>query len=325
MRERQTSDGECKPVIVVRNRFPFFLLFDIPIAIMAFDPSKPAFGTEITSAELRDQFTTLKALIDELQTRLNALPGIGTDAFVMSGGDDATGVVGDPSRPFVTAQAAFNAALALPGDRVLRFGPGYFGGIILGADWPERIRLAGAGATVSFLCGITGTGTPGAPGANETSGSPATPGGDGGNGWSVRVTTDGAIDLGPINLYGGQGGQGGQNLDYTVPPQSGGRGGNGGTLELTGCVMDTVNAPGGPAGAPGIAGAGASGGSVSLLDCTVGAIAVDGAYEASGTGPGGTVTLTRCLFASVSASPGGTFNDTPTAPGSGVSSNVVRG
>ena len=291
---------------------------------MAFDPSKPAYGTEIASAELRTQFTALMAYINDLETRLNALPGRGTDAFVSAAGNDATAAVGDPARPFRTAQVAFDAALALPGDRVLRFGAGDFGGITLAADWPERISLAGAGATVTRLGGIIARGPAGVAGANETSGSPATPGTHGGNGWTVRVATDGAINLGQIDLSGGPGGDGGQNLDGTYPPDSGGGGGTGGTLELTGCVLDEVFANGAGFGQPGFYGPGGFGGTITLINCTVGAITANGGAGSYGQGMGGTVTLIRCLYAGTNLDPGGTFNDYPTAPGSGVSSNVAR-
>ena len=291
---------------------------------MAFDPSKPAFHTPITSAVLRDQFNALAALIEELRTRLDALPGVGTDVFISAAGNDATATMGDPARPFRTAQAAFDAARALPGDRVLRFGAGNFGGVTLAADWPERISLARAGATVTRLGGIVGTGAPGVAGANETSGSPATPGTNGGNGWTVRVATDGAINLGQIDLSGGPGGDGGQNLDGTYPDLSGGGGGIGGTLELTGCVLDEVFANGAGFGQPGFYGPGGFGGTLTLINCTVGAITANGGAGSYGQGMGGTATLIRCLYAGVNLDPGGTFNDTPTAPGSGVSSNVVR-
>ena len=291
---------------------------------MAFDPSKPAYHTPITSAEIRDQFNALVALIDELRTRLDALPGVGTDAFVSATGNDATASIGDPARPFRTAQAAFDAAAALPGDRVLRFGAGDFGGITLAADWPERISLAGAGATVTRLGGIIGRGAPGVAGANATGGSPATPGTNGGVGWTVRVATDGAIDLGQIDLSGGAGGDGGQNLDGTYPDLSGGGGGIGGTLELTGCVLDEVFANGAGFGVPGYNGPGGLGGKITLINCTVGAITATGGAGTYGQGMGGTVTPIRCLYAGTNLDPGGTFNGYPAAPGSGVSSNVVR-
>ena len=290
---------------------------------MAFNPSLPVHDADISSAELRNQFNALKALIDELQTRLDALPGRGTDAFVSATGNDATAAVGDPARPFRTAQAAFDAAAA-GGDRVLRFGAGDFGGITLAADWPERISLAGAGATVTRLGGIIARGAPGVAGANETSGSPATPGTNGGNGWTVRIATDGAINLGQIDLSGGPGGDGGQNLDGTYPPDSGGGGGTGGTLELTGCVLDEVFANGAGFGQPGFYGPGGFGGTITLINCTVGAITANGGAGSYGQGMGGTATLIRCLYAGTNLEPGGTFNDYPTAPGSGVSSNVAR-
>jgi len=292
--------------------------------IMAFDPSKPAHDSTITSAELRDQFNALAALIDDLRTRLDALPGRGTDAFVSAAGNDATAMVGDPARPFRTAQAAFDAALAAGGERVLRFGAGDFGGIVLSADWPEQIRLAGAGPTVCRLGGIAGRGAPGAAGTDETADSPATPGTNGGNGRTVRIATDGLIDLGSIDLSAGPGGDGGKNLDGTYPPNNGGGGGTGSTLELTSCVLGDVTASGAGFGQPGYNGPGGFGGTVTLVNCTVGAITANGGPGTYGPGMGGTATLTRCIHSTVNLDPGGTFNDTPTAPGSGVSSNVVR-
>ena len=291
---------------------------------MAFDPSQPAFHADLTSELFRNQFNGLKALIDELQTRLDALPGQGTDAFVSAAGNDATGAIGDPARPFRTAQAAFDAAVALPGDRVLRFGAGDFGGITLTADWPERISLAGAGATVTRLSWIMAKGAPGVAGADETSGSPATPGTDGGNGWTVRLATDGQINLGFIDVTGGAGGDGGRNLDGSYMPGSGGGGGSGGTVELTGCVLTEVFANGVSFGIPTFNGPGASGGTITLVNCTLGEITANAGPPASSAGTGGTMTLTRCIYTRVNLDPTGTFNDTPTAPGSGVSSNVVR-
>ena len=129
----------------------------------------------------------------------------------------------------------------------------------------------------------------------------------GGNGLAVRIATDGMIDLGPIELGGGPGGDSGRCLDGSFPPDQAGPGGCGGTLELTGCVLGNVQASGAVPGIPAFYGDGPTGGTVALLDCRVGAISAVG-------GPG-----------SSSNGPGGTFNDTPTAPGSGVSSNTVRG
>ena len=291
---------------------------------MAFNPSLPVHDADISSAELRNQFNALKELIDELQTRLDALPGRGTDAFVSAAGNDATAAMGDPARPFRTAQAAFDAAVAAGGERVLRFGKGDFGGIVLGADWPEQISLAGAGATVTRLGGIVGNVASGEAGTDETADSPATPGTNGGNGATVRIATDGMIHLGVISLNGGAGGDGGKNLDGTYPLNNGGGGGTGGTLELTGCVLGEVYASGAGYGQPGFNGPGGFGGTITLINCTVGAITANGGAGSYGQGMGGTATLIRCIYAGTNLDPGGTFNDYPTAPGSGVSSNVAR-
>jgi hypothetical protein len=52
---------------------------------MAYDPTKPANGAPIVSAELRGQFAGLKALIDARPHRVDAVDGLGMtvqDPFV---------------------------------------------------------------------------------------------------------------------------------------------------------------------------------------------------------------------------------------------------
>ena len=51
---------------------------------MAFDPTKPATGSPLVSAEMRNQLNALKALIDDLQSRLDALPASPEIATVIS-------------------------------------------------------------------------------------------------------------------------------------------------------------------------------------------------------------------------------------------------
>ena len=41
---------------------------------MAFDPTKPANNAPLAAAEMRNQLTALKALVDDLQSQLDALP-----------------------------------------------------------------------------------------------------------------------------------------------------------------------------------------------------------------------------------------------------------
>ena len=129
------------------------------------------------------------------------------------------------------------------------------------------------------------------------------------------------MNLGTIDLRGGNGGDSGRYLDGMYP-EGGGTGGNGGSLELTGCVLGDALVSGGISGrmphAPGSAS-----GSVTLQDCTAGAIEANGGLSIP-NGPGGTVTLTRCIYQSVTTDSCGMFNDVNTAMGSGVSGNVVR-
>jgi hypothetical protein len=51
--------------------------------------------------------------------------------------------IGNPAKPYLTSQAAMNAALAADSEAVIHHGVGNGGGISLSTDWPSSIRLAG--------------------------------------------------------------------------------------------------------------------------------------------------------------------------------------
>lgn len=59
---------------------------------MPFDPTKPANGSLISSAELRNQFTSLKTLIDDLTARVDALEPAGPLTASGFGDPNANGV-----------------------------------------------------------------------------------------------------------------------------------------------------------------------------------------------------------------------------------------
>lgn len=84
--------------------------------------------------------------------------GFSTICYVDVAGDDATGVRGDPSKPFLTVNAAL-AATTTAGDTVL-VGPGTFASAI---TWDtENRNLCGSGAGVTVLGNITSSLTGGA-------------------------------------------------------------------------------------------------------------------------------------------------------------------
>lgn len=177
---------------------------------------------------------------------------------VESDGDDDTGD-GTLAAPFLTAQAAFDVAIAGSGDFVIQCGVGNFGQVLCASTgWPERIGIRGAGASQSFLIGINGEGVPGTDavvtdaGANE--GTPAT---EGGAGAALTIVSDGTINLGTIIATGGAGGNCATDSDdYTIAPAAGGQAGE---VRLTGVVADVVISFGGAGGGGTISGSGANG------------------------------------------------------------------
>lgn len=176
--------------------------------------------------------------------------------YIDAGGDNATAEIGNPSKPFSTAQAAFDAALAAAGNYLLKFGVGSFGTIVVPTGgWPSRIAISGCGYSVSRLTGITATG---AVGANGTSGASPTPGAAGGAAKAVSIRSDGTINIGVLNCNGGAGGSGGGYAGIYAADgnpgatgSAGGTGGNGGAIELVGVVFDQIRNDGGNGGAGG--------------------------------------------------------------------------
>ena len=239
-------------------------------------------------------------------------------AYVETTGDDSTGAVGDPTKPFATLLAAYSA-----GARVFDIGVGLFAGMTVTS---LDIMLMGKGAGRSFVDTIQGTsgdvhgngrenisinnifvnaasGTNGSPGMNSSGGPPATPGSNGGNGSSANVMISGLL-CGSVALSAGSGGNGGQggSGDNTITPANGGNGGSGGdagTLTIQDCTIGEYatnmagngggggnggsaldNSQGGALGGSG--GNGGAGGEIILIRTQVG-----GTYAAPSTGGGG--------------------------------------
>lgn len=184
--------------------------------------------------------------------------------YIDAGGDNASAEIGNPSKPYSTAQAAFDAALAGTGNYLLKFGVGSFGTIVVPTGgWPSRIAISGCGYYVSRLTGITATG---AIGANGTSGASPTPGVAGGSAKAVSIRSDGTINIGVLNCSGGAGGGGGGYAGL-LPADgnpggagaAGGAGGNGGAIEIVGVVFDEIQNDGGNGGQGGTGQTGYSG------------------------------------------------------------------
>lgn len=238
----------------------------------------------------------VKQAIDAL-TPAGGGSGISTPRvlYVETSGNNGTAVVGDPSKPYATAQAAFDAARALSGDYVLQIGVGSFS-VTTTEVWPARISVSGRGFNASFLVietdddvtlasdktvhvSIVATGTAGYIGSMGSTGNP------GSNGPSIILHRV----FGYVISQGGTGGAGGTGSggDTMTPGGTGGGGGpggNGGSLVLVDCSLSQARSIGGAGGAGGAggndggAGAGGSGmdgtagsaGSADLICCRIG-------------------------------------------------------
>ena len=71
---------------------------------MAFDPTKPANNSPLAAAEMRNQLTALKALVDDLQSQLDALPT----------SPDMTNAISDNSAANVNAVTPLNLTVSDP-------------------------------------------------------------------------------------------------------------------------------------------------------------------------------------------------------------------
>ena len=179
-------------------------------------------------------------------------------AYVETTGNNATGAIGNPALPYLTAQAAYDAlAAAAAGSYTLHLGVGTFAGITLSAAWSSNVKsITGCGNGSSFLGGISGNGATGAPG---------NPGAVGGAGRSIDLSSDYSVNLGEVNVLGGEGGYGASTTD------AGGDGGVGGNVRLRQCVVATVNNVSGVGGGgnENYSGAGGAGAALHLHQCIV--------------------------------------------------------
>lgn len=169
-------------------------------------------------------------------------PGI---AHVNSGGDDSTGAIGDPSKPYLTAQAAWD-----DGARVFEFGAGSFSfSHTENTGGTSNVFVRGLGRANTSLA-ITWTGTTGATGND-----PAGTGGTGGTPTDLFLSSDKSVAL-SLTISGGTGGVGGAGTagDGETSSGVGGSGGSGGnapSFTLYGCHVTALSYAAGIGGAGG--------------------------------------------------------------------------
>ena len=200
-------------------------------------------------------------------------PGV---AYVNSGGDDSTGAISDPSKPYLTAQAAWD-----DGARNIEFGVGSYSITHISSPTDSfDIFFRGAGKEVTTL-DFTFTGEAGGDHPDETdfgqNGGDGAPGVDAG---SFTLSSDKSLSIN-LATSGGPGGKGGKGGPGSVDPEIvGGNGGLGGdagdgpTFEVFNCVLasqsnESIGGQAGEAGdangyIPGVAGAAGANGALGV-------------------------------------------------------------
>lgn len=214
-------------------------------------------------------------------------------AYIETDGNDTTAEVGNPAKPFETAQAAYDA---LDGDGtgsgVLQFGVGTFGNIFMPAQdyyrWNPQIIIRGRGwprTTLTSIQPVVGhqqtfpidlqafdiqietidcgavLGTPGTEEAQN--------GGDGMDASPIIIRSDGSLKVMQTNAVGGDGGAA---YDNGESPTNGGNGGNGGYVHLYDVLIYGINVSGGSLGSAaqgGIEGTPGVYGSIDVYDCKI--------------------------------------------------------
>ena len=209
--------------------------------------------------------------------------------YVQTTGDDDSAEVGNPAKPFATAQAAFNAGVSL-GAFSMRFGVGSFGGIVVTADMDYNCGLFGEGYGISVITGINGNSADAPSPPDDDS-----PGFSAGNAKRLYFVSDGSVDVTSVTSNGGAGGLGGVN------DQTGGNGGAGGFIRLVGLNGSGVcESKGGDPGAGGGLGAAGNGGDAAeacVSRCTFAAITHIPGLGASG----GSSKISMCIAGSIMA------------------------
>ena len=182
-----------------------------------------------------------------------AFTGLAGVAFVESTGVNGTAAIGDPTKPYLTVQAAFDA-----GARIFSLGVGTFDAVACGTSG-VGISLMGRGIAKTTLSGVTG-----------------------------RNLTVQDIGFKSLTITG-------ISSSAVVSPSIGI------TLTAYGCAIGTINGGAVDVEEPASDGqSGANGGVVTLFDCAVTSVSLDGGaghastVQAGDGGDAGTITATRC-------------------------------
>lgn len=225
-----------------------------------------------------------------------------TAVFVRTTGNDNTGD-GSSLLPYATVQKAFEAALGLPGNRVIDIDSGTFAGVNLQTAgsfaWPGRIAIRGVSAGASIFGGIVGDGNNETPTTNLSSG------------LDISIVSDKTVSIGNISTVGGY-----DTESNAVPA------GFGGNVTLTDCVVGTITTDGGE-GVDSYATNGVAGnaGNITLANTSAGDMSARGGDGNSGYGGnGGNVIVNTRSATGTIDNPGG---DGEIAPGNGGQTTVT--
>jgi hypothetical protein len=164
-------------------------------------------------------YATSSALASGLSSISGSLSQIAVFHVEMNGNDSTAN--GSISKPFLTWQAAYNAASLYSGSNgecfvVVKGGVGDFTGnenTIF--NYSGNVILSGQGPYATIMNGIRSDGTNGGTGSDaQNQGDKAGSGGSGGDGGQINVLSDGSVDLTIVTANGGNGGDGGNSWEW---------------------------------------------------------------------------------------------------------------
>jgi hypothetical protein len=231
--------------------------------------------------------------------------------YVRTSGNDSN--EGTETSPLASAQVAFEMAFfGSSGNKIIDFGVGDFGGIVLSQDWPSRIAVRGVNSSQSLFGGINGNGLDEIVDyENNTLISEAIAG------KNINISSNKTINLGNITSNG--------NANVSTLSN----GSNAGSITIDNAIFEDINAIGGPSdfftnvagnsgsiiinnsscgnifidGGNGYSYNGSNGGSLLLENSTCLDIAANGGY---GTNPGlgGSITLNNSTSSNISVDGG---------------------
>lgn len=150
-----------------------------------------------------------------------------TTIYLRSTGNDSTAIADNSSRPYLTAQKAVEAAIALSPSKlypvVINVGSGNFGNVTLTADFGSYVSWSISGLVAPVIGDILATG---ANGGNNV---------DGSRGWDITINADPLITFGNITSQGGDGGAASTRSTH---------GGKPGSISIKGVAGNVLSIPG---------------------------------------------------------------------------------